>query len=63
MLMEGLGVTSPQVPTTEVMQADKNGNVATREVVSTPAFTKVRDLSGHGAVRLFSGEGPRVVCP
>lgn len=56
-VLEVLGVTRLQPPTTQAMEVDEIGNVVTREVKSSPAVTTVRDSIHHGAVRFFEMEG------
>lgn len=54
-VMEVLGVTRPQVPTTQVVETDENVNFVPREVESSQRFVMVSDSCLHGAVKFFEG--------
>lgn len=51
-----LGATRLQVPTTPIMEAEKNGNFETLKVEPSPGFIPIRDSFCQGAMRLFEGK-------
>lgn len=53
-------MTHPQAPATQVVEADENWNVLSREVASSRGYTTVLESFYHGAVRFFKVQASRI---